>query len=208
MNCSIKGNGNLVEIPNSLRENRLLTIDVSGTNNRLTVAEGCRINACRISIRGDDASVSIGANCLINGEIAIRSSDAHVSIGCGTTIMRIQLSVHEPGNIRIGEDCMFSGGISMDVSDMHSIIELSSGRRINPPKDITIGNHVWIGRGVTILKGVEVGHDSIIGAQALVCKAIPPYSLSVGIPAKVIREGVTWDRRRLPFEGIDGRSGA
>lgn len=50
-----------------------------------------------------------------------------------------------------------------------------------------IGNDVWIGAGVTILEGVTIGDGSIIGAGAVVTKDTPPYSISVGIPAKVMR---------------------
>jgi acetyltransferase-like isoleucine patch superfamily enzyme len=50
-----------------------------------------------------------------------------------------------------------------------------------------IGNDVWIGRGATILSGVEVGHGSIIGAGAVVTKNVPNYAIVGGVPAKIIR---------------------
>ncbi|MCX8228287.1 MAG: acyltransferase, partial [Sulfitobacter sp.] len=105
---------------------------------------------------------------------------------------------HESGTITLGDDCMLSGDITMDVSDMHSILDVESGIRINPPRDILIGDHVWLAQGVRIMKGSQIGQDCIIGSRALVCSSIPANSLAVGTPARVVRSGVTWDRRRIP----------
>ena len=54
--------------------------------------------------------------------------------------------------------------------------------------DTVIGNDVWIGQNVTFLPGVQVGDGCIIGANAVVASDIPPYSVVVGNPAKVIRK--------------------
>ena len=50
-----------------------------------------------------------------------------------------------------------------------------------------IEDNVFVGENVTILKGVTIGMGSIIGANSLVCKDVPPYSIVVGNPAKVIK---------------------
>ena len=86
----------------------------------------------------------------------------------------------------------------MDPSDNHSIIDVASGKRINPSRPITIGDHVWVGQEVTILKGTAIGSHSIVGAGSIVRGVVPPNTLVAGSPARVIRSGVTWDRRRLP----------
>lgn len=52
---------------------------------------------------------------------------------------------------------------------------------------IKIGNDVWIGRRVIILPGVNIGKGSVIGAAAVIAKDVPPYSIVVGNPGKVIR---------------------
>ena len=54
--------------------------------------------------------------------------------------------------------------------------------------DTVIGNDVWIGQNVTFLPGVHVGDGCIIGANAVVASDIPPYSVVVGNPAKVLRK--------------------
>ena len=53
---------------------------------------------------------------------------------------------------------------------------------------ITIEDNVWLASGVTVCQGVTIGHDSVIGAGAVVTRSIPPRSLAVGNPARVIRE--------------------
>ena len=52
---------------------------------------------------------------------------------------------------------------------------------------ITIGNDVWIGVRAIILPGVEIGEGSIIGAGAVISKSVPPYSIVVGNPGKIVR---------------------
>ncbi|MBW4484852.1 MAG: hypothetical protein KME14_20135 [Tildeniella torsiva UHER 1998/13D] len=53
-------------------------------------------------------------------------------------------------------------------------------------KGITIEDKCWIGSGAKILDGVTIGYGSAVGAGAVVTKDIPPYSVAVGVPAKVL----------------------
>ncbi|MDK9779699.1 MULTISPECIES: CatB-related O-acetyltransferase [unclassified Vibrio] len=54
-------------------------------------------------------------------------------------------------------------------------------------RDTVIDNDVWLGYDVTIMPGVNIGHGSIIGAKSVVSTDIPPYSIAVGNPAKVVK---------------------
>ena len=58
-------------------------------------------------------------------------------------------------------------------------------RRVNPVK---IGRGVWIAPGCIVIQGVEIGANSVIGTGAVVNKSVPPNSLAVGVPAKVIKK--------------------
>ena len=55
------------------------------------------------------------------------------------------------------------------------------------PRQIIIGNDVWIGKSVTIMGGVKIGNGAVIGAGAVVAKDIPPYAIAVGNPARVVK---------------------
>lgn len=52
---------------------------------------------------------------------------------------------------------------------------------------LSIGNDVWIGTNATICRGVTIGDGAVIGANSVVTKDVPPYSIVVGVPAKVIK---------------------
>lgn len=61
-------------------------------------------------------------------------------------------------------------------------------RVVNNDKKVIIGDNVWIGEGVSILPGVEIGEGSIVGASSVVTKNIPPYSIAVGNPLRIIKK--------------------
>jgi acetyltransferase-like isoleucine patch superfamily enzyme len=99
----------------------------------------------------------------------------------------------------VGERCLFSSGIHARTGDSHSVVDLA-GRRINPSRDIVIGDHVWVGMGATLLKGALVAESSVIAAQAVVTKQFPaPNVVIAGNPARVVREGVDWLVERIPL---------
>ena len=72
---------------------------------------------------------------------------------------------------------------------------MGTEHRINEPKDIVIGNHVWIGKRVQCLKGTVISDNSIVGAGSLVTKEFCESNVIVaGNVAKVIKKGVSWKR--------------
>jgi acetyltransferase-like isoleucine patch superfamily enzyme len=52
---------------------------------------------------------------------------------------------------------------------------------------VTIGDNVWMGARVTVLPGVTIGENAVIGAGSVVTKDIPPNAIAVGNPAQVLR---------------------
>lgn len=98
----------------------------------------------------------------------------------------------------LGRNCLLSWGIKARTSDGHSIIDLNTNRATNYPKPIHISDKVWIGEDVKILKGSTMPSGCIVGSGSIVTNSFPSTdanTLIVGIPAKVIKRQVTWDRR-------------
>jgi acetyltransferase-like isoleucine patch superfamily enzyme len=195
MNLQNNGERNVIQVSDDLVGT--LNIVVNGNDNIVRIGARCRSNNLRIDVRANHGLIEVGDACVLAGEFTLRDHRTQLRVGERTTMMGTKITMHEAGCISIGEDCMFAGEVRMDTSDMHSILDASTGERLNPPADIEIETHVWIGFGVYLLKGIRIGSNSVIGAQSVVARDIPPNSVAVGVPARVVRSGVTWDRRRL-----------
>ena len=104
-----------------------------------------------------------------------------VKMGKNSIIMNNALLMAS-GGIEIG-DCTMVAAHAKLISNDHDIYD----RRILTMLPIKIGNHVWVGAGATILKGVTVGDHAIIGGGSIVTKDVPPYAVVVGNPAKVVK---------------------
>jgi len=95
---------------------------------------------------------------------------------------------------------MFAQDIQIRTGDSHSIIDTKNNWRMNFAKNVTIGNHVWIGSDVKILKGTSIGTNLVIARDSIVIKQIPDNAIARGTPAEVTRNNVTWDRTRIYYE--------
>ena len=93
-------------------------------------------------------------------------------------------------SIVIGDNCSIAYGVIIQDSDYH-VIYSENGEAKPDTLPIIIENNVWIGARAIILKGVRIGEGAIIGSGSVVAKDVPPYSLVVGNPARVVRNNVT-----------------
>jgi len=113
--------------------------------------------------------------------------DARIEIGersrlNGTT-------VHAKSQIKIGADCFLAAGTTIVDSHGHAMdAALRAAGKRDRPAPISLGNRVWTGQGVIILKGVTIGDDVIIGAGSVVSTDLPPKTLCSGQPAQVLQE--------------------
>ena len=109
---------------------------------------------------------------------------------------RTQLGLHFTAictdDLHIGDDVLIAASvfISTENHGMNPESEKSYQRQPLISAPVRIGNGCWIGERAVILPGVTIGEKSIIGANSVVTKDIPPYSIAAGMPAKVIK---TWD---------------
>lgn len=93
--------------------------------------------------------------------------------------------------ITIGDGVNIARRVMIYDSDHHRILN-PAGETLNPAKPVVIKNHVWIGVGAIILKGVTLGEGCIVAAGAVVTKDVPAGCLAAGNPAKVIRQNIEW----------------
>lgn len=96
--------------------------------------------------------------------------------------------------VNLGQDVMIARRVIVFDSDFHSIVD-AKGKEINYSKEVTIGNHVWIGANSVILKGVRIGENSIVAANSLITKEIANNTL-VGEKAEciILKEQIDWRR--------------
>ena len=95
--------------------------------------------------------------------------------------------IHCYNEISIGDDAAISENEIIMDSDVHRIC----GTANTAP--IVIGNHVWIGMGAIILKGVHIGDNAVIAAGSVVTHDVPSNTVVAGNPAKVIKSNVRWE---------------
>lgn len=98
-------------------------------------------------------------------------------------------------SIRIGQNVVISERVVIRDSDNHFITWRGGNCNEDKPMSapIVIGDHVWIGMNVIVLKGVTIGEGVVVSAGSVVTKDVPPHSLVAGVPAKVIKADVEWN---------------
>ena len=199
------GRNNQIDIHESVQWNGSLRIVIHGHDNHIEIGKETILNTGIVECLRSDSSIRVGERCKLNGNYRCRANRTNIKIDDCSTFNGVQMTLHEEGTIHIGKDCMFAGEIRLDVSDMHGIFDAISGIRINTPQDIVLEEHVWVGHGVNIMKGVCIGGNSVIGAQSLVTSDIPRGVIAAGVPAKIIREKIIWDRKKeLPASAGSG----
>lgn len=193
----IRGKDNRISLGYILVRN--LHVDIRGSHNTIIIKDHSVLRDCFIHIRGDNNRIVISDSCQCNQlTCSVEDNGNTIQVGEETHFAgSIELAALEGTTIAIGKNCMCSGLIHFRTSDSHSILNLK-GERINQAKSIHIGNHVWIGRAVTCLKGSKISDDSIVGASSLVCGQFEETNVVIaGIPAEIVKTGVTWSDKRL-----------
>lgn len=109
-------------------------------------------------------------------------------------MMSRYFQISEKTNCIIGDGGLLSGPIIFESFDWHLIYDNHSKKRINKGKSIFIGDHCWLGREVSVMKGASVFSGAIIGAKSVVtAKKFYSNSMSAGSPCKERKKGIFWD---------------
>lgn len=174
-------------------------VQFRGKNNELIIEDGAVFANTTVRITGNNCRVVLHNRCLVtDAEIFVENNNCLVEIGARTFIGRhTHLACTEDRQkLIIGGNCMISSNCQIRTGDSHSVLD-SVGNRINPAAAVNIGEHCWIGEGVKILKGVTISDDCVVSAGAIVTKSFGSNTLLGGVPARVLRENINWDEKRL-----------
>lgn len=174
------------------------SIFISGNNNKIMLNDGVKING-KITVEGSGNKVLFDESVVFRGRLIVRGNDQEVRLGKSTTFQSVYMLCQEGCNIDIGDWCMFSRDIEIRTTDAHSVVDVQTRERVNKPASVRIGSHVWVGVGSLISKGSQIPNDSIVGAYSFVNKEFTEENVLIaGTPAKIVRNGVTWNRGRKP----------
>ena len=105
------------------------------------------------------------------------------------------------GSIKIEDDVLLGPGVFITDHNHGMDPQVPGGysKQSLIVKDVLIGNGAWLGQRVCIMPGVSVGDHSIIGANSLVTHDIPPYSIAVGAPARIVKK---WNMDTKTWEPV------
>lgn len=144
----------------------VLNSDFKNSNTSLTTAVKF--------VTGIQGRIKIGNNCDLNGTCMVAYDE-----------------------IQIGDNCQFASSSIISDTDFHPIDKearlaqmqgLPFSYDLVNKKKIVIGNNVWVGWGAIILKGVNIGDNSIVAAGAVVVSDIPRNVIVAGNPARIVKE--------------------
>jgi acetyltransferase-like isoleucine patch superfamily enzyme len=139
--------------------------------------------------------LQVGPWCWFGDRTSVRCHEGDVRIGA-KVVMGTANTVNAYLDIEIGRDSLLADRIYVcDFDHRHDRVDVpirKQGIRKSPTR---IGEDVWVGEKASILRGADIGSGSVVASQSVVRGVIPPFSIVVGMPARVVRsrlpEGMT-----------------
>jgi acetyltransferase-like isoleucine patch superfamily enzyme len=164
---------------------------------RVRIGEGTRLDLPKDSVLeiGDDVSISRFAHI-------VPGSSGHVLVGSRTTV---QDDCRIYGDVTIGPCCIFAPNVFVSsgahVFDALPHLPIRDQDRLAPVASgpIRIFADCWFGINSVVMPGITIGRGCVVGANSVVTTDLPPYSVAVGNPAKIVRQRLSF----LPKSRID-----
>lgn len=128
----------------------------------------------------------IGRNCYIEPPLHANWAGYHVHFG-NNVYANFNLTLVDDTHIYIGDYTMIGPNVTIATAG-HPILPSLREKAMQYNMPIHIGKNVWIGAGATILPGVTIGDNTVIGAGSVVTKDIPSHVVAVGNPCRILRE--------------------
>ncbi len=188
---------NIIDCKNGLLQH--CNICYIGKGNIIYCGNQCHLKNCKIHIYGNNNRIIFNDFVHVyHGDFWIEDNNNCIEIGensliCGPS----HLAAIEGTNIKLGKECLISSETFFRTGDSHSVLDLNN-KRINISKDIVIKDHVWICFRSGCTKGAEIGSNSILATGAICTKNFTEENIVLaGIPAKKVKEHITWNRKRI-----------
>ena len=135
---------------------------------------------------GDNTTVEVEHFIVYAGATIDVRENAKLILGTGYINYGSYIECHN--KIEIGKQVFIAENVTIRDSDNHTIMR----EGYNMTNEVVIGNHVWIGAGATILKGVHIGDGAIIAAGAIVTHDVESNTVVAGVPARKIKSNIQW----------------
>jgi len=149
---------------------------------KVHIFRGVRING-----QGQNNRVYLGPGVSLQRGVDIGSlENTQIEIG-ESTYIGPYTCIAGPGHIKVGKDCLIAAHTGIAANN-HKFADLEQAIRQQglTTEGVVIEDDCWLGYKVSVLDGVTIGQGSVIGAGAVVTKDIPPYSVAIGVPARVV----------------------
>ncbi len=161
------------------------------------------------------ANIRLGKQVYLDSQVYLHALPAGITIGAGTSLMHgtifhtFNFRGLPHAGIETGKNCFFGeytcirgqGGVKIgDGVYTGTQVQIAAVNHVYTDPDcfikdqgitaegITIEDDVWLGSNVVVVDGVTIGKGCVVGAGAVVTKSLPPYSVAVGVPAKVVKD--------------------
>jgi acetyltransferase-like isoleucine patch superfamily enzyme len=136
---------------------------------------------------GKQATLRMGRWSWVGHDSKIRVHEGEVSIGA-KTVMGQECTISAYQHVEIGRECIIADRVMLIDFD-HGVVEVERPIRLQGiyKRDVRVGSNVWMGYGACVLRGVSIGHNSIVGTNAVVTKDVPENAVVGGVPARILR---------------------
>ena len=138
------------------------------------------------------AKISLGGDSVLRHNVSISAvGQGDIRIGERTVIGKGNtIETYGKAGVSIGSGCRIGWNCLFLSSDEH-VVQVD-GEDLKYEEDIVIGNNIWIGTRVIVLKGTEIGDNCVVAAGTICTGKYPANSLIAGSPGKVIKTNVNW----------------
>ena len=159
-----------------------------------------------------NVKINCGSNCKIvigksdyrikNLFIDMKTDNSELIIGENFSIESGKFDFHGEPNLKIeiGNDCQFGCNVEIDTADGHTIYDMDTNAQLNLPQNVKIGNHVWLCKNVSVLKGAIIQDNTVAGKGSIISSKFNDSNIVIaGIPAKIIKsekyQNINWSRK-------------